>query len=179
MPERKLRLPCALLPDGFADDVVIGIDEAGFITSVMKGVAAGAASSIDGIAMPGLANVHSHAHQRTMAGLAEISGPGEDSFWTWREALPDGQRVAQQEREAAARQVARRDLVRGVGQRAVEDDQRGLALDGPADVPPAVMRCVGGARGAGACEPETQRVGGAQRDRRAHVGANHGCYIVR
>jgi formimidoylglutamate deiminase len=32
-------------------------------------------------------NVHSHAHQRLMAGLAERAGPGADSFWTWREAM--------------------------------------------------------------------------------------------
>ncbi len=40
-----------------------------------------------GIAIPALANVHSHAHQRFMAGLAERAGPGADSFWTWREAM--------------------------------------------------------------------------------------------
>ena len=32
-------------------------------------------------------NVHSHAHQRFMLGLAERAGPGADSFWTWREAM--------------------------------------------------------------------------------------------
>ena len=32
-------------------------------------------------------NVHSHAHQRLMAGLAERAGPGADSFWTWREVM--------------------------------------------------------------------------------------------
>jgi formimidoylglutamate deiminase len=37
--------------------------------------------------VPGIANVHSHAHQRAMVGLAERSGPGADSFWTWREAM--------------------------------------------------------------------------------------------
>ncbi|HXE67603.1 MAG TPA: formimidoylglutamate deiminase [Rhodanobacteraceae bacterium] len=32
-------------------------------------------------------NLHSHAFQRAMAGLAERRGPGDDSFWTWREAM--------------------------------------------------------------------------------------------
>ncbi|MET0934766.1 MAG: amidohydrolase family protein, partial [Luteibacter sp.] len=32
-------------------------------------------------------NLHSHAFQRAMAGLAERRGPGEDSFWTWRETM--------------------------------------------------------------------------------------------
>ena len=37
--------------------------------------------------VPGMPNVHSHAFQRAMAGLTEIAGPGEDSFWTWRELM--------------------------------------------------------------------------------------------
>jgi len=35
--------------------------------------------------LPGIANLHSHAFQRAMAGLAERQTSGEDSFWTWRE----------------------------------------------------------------------------------------------
>lgn len=35
--------------------------------------------------IPGLPNLHSHAFQRAMAGLTERRGPGDDSFWTWRE----------------------------------------------------------------------------------------------
>jgi formimidoylglutamate deiminase len=47
----------------------------------------GDGTRLNGIAVPGMANVHSHAHQRAMVGLAERSGPGADSFWTWREAM--------------------------------------------------------------------------------------------
>ena len=36
---------------------------------------------------PGIANLHSHAFQRAMAGLAEHRGDPADSFWTWREAM--------------------------------------------------------------------------------------------
>ncbi len=32
-------------------------------------------------------NLHSHAFQRGMAGLAETRGPSGDSFWTWREVM--------------------------------------------------------------------------------------------
>ena len=32
-------------------------------------------------------NLHSHAFQRAMAGLAEYGGAGPDDFWTWREAM--------------------------------------------------------------------------------------------
>ncbi|ODS63291.1 MAG: formimidoylglutamate deiminase [Arenimonas sp. SCN 70-307] len=37
--------------------------------------------------LPGLANLHSHAFQRAMAGLAERQGDPNDSFWTWRELM--------------------------------------------------------------------------------------------
>ncbi len=39
------------------------------------------------IGLPGLANLHSHAFQRGMAGLAETAGPTKDSFWTWRQVM--------------------------------------------------------------------------------------------
>ena len=39
------------------------------------------------IALPGMPNLHSHAFQRGMAGLAETRGPAADSFWTWREVM--------------------------------------------------------------------------------------------
>jgi formimidoylglutamate deiminase len=37
--------------------------------------------------LPGLPNIHSHAFQRAMAGLAERQGDPRDSFWTWRELM--------------------------------------------------------------------------------------------
>ncbi|GGK01327.1 formimidoylglutamate deiminase [Luteimonas terricola] len=37
--------------------------------------------------LPGIANLHSHAFQRAMAGLAERQTHPEDSFWTWRDTM--------------------------------------------------------------------------------------------
>ena len=37
--------------------------------------------------MPGIANLHSHAFQRAMAGMAERQTDPNDSFWTWRETM--------------------------------------------------------------------------------------------
>ncbi len=37
--------------------------------------------------VPGIPNLHSHAFQRAMAGLAEHQTNQEDSFWTWRETM--------------------------------------------------------------------------------------------
>lgn len=41
----------------------------------------------EGWAFPGIANLHSHAFQRAMAGLAERQTDPVDSFWTWRETM--------------------------------------------------------------------------------------------
>ena len=37
--------------------------------------------------IPAPANLHSHAFQRAMAGLAEVRGKDADTFWTWRETM--------------------------------------------------------------------------------------------
>jgi formimidoylglutamate deiminase len=37
--------------------------------------------------IPGIANLHSHAFQRAMAGMAERQTDPADSFWTWRETM--------------------------------------------------------------------------------------------
>lgn len=37
--------------------------------------------------LPGIANLHSHAFQRAMAGMAECQTDPLDSFWTWRETM--------------------------------------------------------------------------------------------
>ena len=40
-----------------------------------------------GWSLPGIANLHSHAFQRTMAGMAERQTNPADTFWTWRETM--------------------------------------------------------------------------------------------
>lgn len=42
---------------------------------------------MDRFILPAIANSHSHAFQRAMAGLAERRGDPADSFWTWREQM--------------------------------------------------------------------------------------------
>ena len=80
----------ALLPDGWADAVLIEVDVAGNIIAVTSNTDAGDADRIDGVVLPGMPNIHSHAFQRAAAGLTErrVSGAGaDDSFWTWREVM--------------------------------------------------------------------------------------------
>lgn len=42
---------------------------------------------LDGVVVPAMANVHSHAFQRAMAGTAEWRAHAGDDFWSWREAM--------------------------------------------------------------------------------------------
>lgn len=76
----------ALLADGWARDVRLHL-EAGAIARIETGVPIGPGETRHGVALPGLLNLHSHAFQRGMAGLAERRGGSTDSFWTWREAM--------------------------------------------------------------------------------------------
>src|SRR5690349_2109689 len=87
MEQRKLKFASALLPTGWASDVVLTLNAQGMIQKVEMGSADRTAQKVKGIAIPAVPNVHSHAHQRLMAGLAEVAGPGADSFWTWREVM--------------------------------------------------------------------------------------------
>ncbi|MCQ8876151.1 formimidoylglutamate deiminase [Mesorhizobium sp. LMG17149] len=76
----------ALLPDGWRDNVRLTLAE-GRITAVQPGAAAAAGDERHAILLPGMPNLHSHAFQRGMAGLAELRGPSADSFWSWREVM--------------------------------------------------------------------------------------------
>jgi formimidoylglutamate deiminase len=81
----------ALLAEGWHRDVVVSIDGSAIAAIAADSPAPPSAERIGGIAIPGMPNVHSHAFQRAMAGLAERhgpnDGPAEDSFWTWREVM--------------------------------------------------------------------------------------------
>jgi formimidoylglutamate deiminase len=76
----------ALLPQGWARQVRITIAK-GRIAAIETGTPCGEADEAHAVGVPGLCNLHSHAFQRGMAGLAETRGPSGDSFWTWREIM--------------------------------------------------------------------------------------------
>jgi len=79
-----LRADNAWLADGWARDVRLACDANGrFAASAAPDASAGNTRW----ALPGIANLHSHAFQRAMAGLAERRGSEGDSFWTWRETM--------------------------------------------------------------------------------------------
>ena len=63
-----------------ADGTISGISQEPFVQDPIE--------AIDGFAVPGFQNAHSHAFQYAMAGKAEIHPSGtEDDFWSWREAM--------------------------------------------------------------------------------------------
>jgi formimidoylglutamate deiminase len=103
----------ALLPDGWASDVRVGLGDDGRVAYVQRGdaEAGGETSALSGqataadrndtgqgntsiqtwhvpVLLPAPANLHSHAFQRAMAGLTEQRGPDpRDTFWTWRRLM--------------------------------------------------------------------------------------------
>ena len=79
--------PSALLADGWQDNVRIEVAATGDIVSLTPGQGYENATRLPGAVVPGMPNLHSHAFQRAMAGLAEVAGASEDSFWTWREVM--------------------------------------------------------------------------------------------
>lgn len=105
MQSTKLQFASALTPEGWREDVTVTVDAGGMITDVAS-VSGGEAIRVAGIAIPAMPNVHSHAHQRFMLGLAERAGPGADSFWTWREAMYGfALRLSPEDLEAVAAQL--------------------------------------------------------------------------
>ena len=99
-PVTSLFADCALLPEGFARNVRFEVS-GGHFTAVTADATADGAERLRGPVLPGLVNLHSHAFQRAMAGLAEraaaapaAAGTGTaattamtDSFWTWRQVM--------------------------------------------------------------------------------------------
>ena len=76
----------AWLPHGWGEKVRINVDS-GALRDVAEECVRGGAEYLGRYILPGMPNLHSHAFQRAMAGLAERRGNPEDSFWTWRETM--------------------------------------------------------------------------------------------
>ena len=148
MQSTKLLFECALTPDGWQANVAVTVDAAGMITGLTAG---SGAPTVSGIAVPAMANVHSHAHQRFMLGLAERAGPGADSFWTWREAMYGfALRLSPDELEAVAAQLYVEMLRAGfsvVGEfQYLHHQPDGTPYDDPAEMS---LRCLAAAEQAG------------------------------
>ena len=76
----------ALVGDDWADRVRLEM-VGGVISSITTGTDPAPGDERHAIGLPGLPNLHSHAFQRGMAGLAEQRGTTGDDFWSWRELM--------------------------------------------------------------------------------------------
>ncbi len=91
MSSQQFHADNAWFADGWRRDVGFEIDTGryypGALLDVRSGAAVDGAESLGRWVVPGMPNLHSHAFQRAMAGLAECRGDPADSFWTWREVM--------------------------------------------------------------------------------------------
>ncbi|MBX2835903.1 MAG: formimidoylglutamate deiminase [Gammaproteobacteria bacterium] len=77
---------CALTADGWQRDVRIDVNADGLISAISPNEST--VESRYGLVAPALANLHSHAFQRAMAGMSEVRGTdSQESFWSWRTLL--------------------------------------------------------------------------------------------
>jgi formimidoylglutamate deiminase len=83
----RLQFDRAWLPGGWAQNVELEVDAAGDIVATARVARIDPALRAGRTALPGMPNLHSHAFQRAMAGLAEHAAQADDSFWTWRETM--------------------------------------------------------------------------------------------
>ncbi len=74
---------------GWKSNVEVQVDINGVITSIDYNSKLKNSKFVNGFAIPGFQNAHSHAFQYAMAGLAERhEGTGvPDDFWSWRDAM--------------------------------------------------------------------------------------------
>jgi formimidoylglutamate deiminase len=83
---KRYLAPRALVGAAWEEDVCITVDAGGSIAEVKKNVTDDA-ERLGGPVVPGMANLHSHAFQRAMAGLTQTRGSPHDDFWSWRELM--------------------------------------------------------------------------------------------
>lgn len=142
---KSIGVRCALLPSGWTENVRFVFTSAGEIDQIEVGSARQAESYWDGLALPGMTNVHSHAFQRGFAGLTEYRSAAHDSFWTWRSQMYDYVLSLDPDKVYhIAKQLYREMLQAGytwVGEfHYLHRDQAGHKYDNPAEMSDALLR---------------------------------------
>lgn len=75
------------LESGWATNVRLHWNDDGDLTQIERDAVAAAHEVIEQFVLPGMINLHSHAFQRAIAGITEIAGEEQDSFWSWRDVM--------------------------------------------------------------------------------------------
>ena len=76
-----------LLPSGWANNVLFSIKNGQFLSFERDSTPTTGCQRLTGPVLPTIANLHSHAFQRVMAGAAEVCLNPNDSFWSWRDLM--------------------------------------------------------------------------------------------
>lgn len=87
---KQYKFHSLLLKEGWLSPAYVGIDDKGIIQYLSGNQSSinEAVQVVNGAALPGFQNVHSHAFQYSMAGTAEQHEEStSDDFWSWREAM--------------------------------------------------------------------------------------------
>jgi formimidoylglutamate deiminase len=85
---KSYRFKALLQSYGWLENPTVSLNESGEIAALSQEQKQDSIY-INGYALPGFQNAHSHAFQYAMAGLAERNSVGAeaDDFWSWREAM--------------------------------------------------------------------------------------------
>lgn len=86
---KKLFFEHAYLPKGWAENVLVEIDNNGFILSVKSDERPINCQKIKGFTVAGMPNLHSHCFQMISSGLVEKASCKKvvDDFWSWRKVI--------------------------------------------------------------------------------------------
>lgn len=136
-----------MLPGGWAKNVRLSCVD-GVVAAIDTDTPKTEQDTLLGVGLPGMANLHSHAFQRGMAGLAERRGPTDDSFWTWRQIMYRFvERITPDQLRAIAAQAYIEMLESGftrVGEfHYLHHDKDGQAYSNPAEMSGAIAAAAG------------------------------------
>lgn len=85
---RTIQAAHLLLEDGWASPAHLTVADDGVIERVDRGPAADPDLTLHGHVVPGMPNVHSHAHQRGLVGYADrMSATAAATLWSWRTVM--------------------------------------------------------------------------------------------
>ena len=140
----------ALLGDRWAENVQVEVDPLGNIGAIREAAPYASGERV-AVLLPAIPNLHSHAHQRAMAGLGERAGDSADSFWTWRKVMYHYlERIEPDDLRAIAAQLYLEMLKSGYGSVAefqyLHHDSEGRAYDNRAEM---TLQCLEAARQTG------------------------------